>query len=64
MERKAELIKEMLAMQAEFTAHEQSGAYTPEDYYVGGKWKAYKERYTELASEVREIASTEANYWK
>ena len=64
MERKAELIQEMLAMQAEFTAHEQSGAYTPEDYYVNGKWKEYKERYNELATEVREIASTEANFWK
>ena len=64
MERKAELIKEMLAMQAKFTAHEQSGAYTPEDYYVEGKWKQYRDRYTELATEVREIASEEANYWK
>lgn len=64
MERKAELIKEMLAMQAEFTAHEQSGAYTPEDYYVSGRWKEYKEHYTKLATEVREIASGEANFWK
>jgi len=64
MERKAELIKEMLAMQAKFTAHEQSGAYSPEDYYVEGKWKEYRDRYTELATEVREIASEEANYWK
>jgi hypothetical protein len=31
-ERKAELIKEMLAMQAKFTAHEQSGKFSPEDY--------------------------------
>ena len=64
MERKAELIKEMLEMQAKFTAYEQSGAYTPEDYYVEGQWKQYRDRYTELASEVREIASVEANYWK
>lgn len=64
MERKAELIKEMLEMQATFTTHEQSGDYTPEDYYIDGKWKDYRDRYTELASEVREIASEEANYWK
>ena len=64
MERKAELIKEMLEMQAKFTAHEQSGDYSPEDYSVEGQWKEYRERYTELATEVREIASEEANYWK
>lgn len=64
MERKAELIKEMLEMQAKFTAYEQSGDYTPEDYYVEGQWKEYRERYTELATEVRNIASEEANYWK
>lgn len=64
MERKAELIQEMMKMQAEFTTFEQSGAYTPEAYYVEGRWKEYRDRYTELASEVREIASTEANYWK
>ena len=64
MDRKSELIKEMLEMQATFTAHEQSGEYTPEDYYVEGKWKEYRERYTKIATEVREIASEEANFWK
>lgn len=62
-ERKAELIKEMLEMQAKFTAHEQSGNFSPEDYYVG-EWKEYRERYTQIAGEVREIASKEANFWK
>jgi len=62
-QRKAELIKEMLEMQAKFTAHEQSGSFSPEDYYVG-EWKAYRDRYTELAGEVREIASKEAGFWK
>lgn len=62
-ERKAELIKEMLEMQAKFTAHEQSGKFTAEDYYIG-EWKEYRDRYSEIAGEVREIASKEANFWK
>jgi hypothetical protein len=63
MSKKQELISEMLEMQKKFIAHEQSGAFDAEEYYVG-EWKAYRERYQELAAEVREIASTEANFWK
>jgi len=63
MSRKAELIKEMLEMQAKFVAYEQSGEFDAEDYYVGS-WKEYRDRYTELAAEVREIASEEAGFWK
>ncbi len=63
MSRKQELISEMLEMQKQFIAHEQSGKFNAEDYYVG-EWKAYRERYQELAAEVREIASQEANFWK
>ena len=63
MSRKQEMIREMLEMQKQFIAHEQSGKFNAEDYYVG-EWKAYRERYQELAAEVREIASQEANFWK
>lgn len=62
-DRKQELIKEMLDMQRKFMAYEHSGEFNAEDYYVG-EWKEYRERYTELAAEVREIASKEANFWK
>ncbi len=63
MSNKQELISEMLEMQKKFIAHEQSGEFDAEDYYVG-EWKTYRERYQELAAEVREIASKEANFWK
>jgi len=63
MSRKAELIKEMLEMQAKFIQHEQDGKFDAEDYYVG-EWTQYRDRYHELASEVREIASEEAGFWK
>jgi hypothetical protein len=63
MSTKAELINEMLEMQAKFIAHEQEGKFDAEDYYVG-EWKAYRERYQELTNEVREMASKEANFWK
>ena len=63
MSRKQELISEMLDMQKKFIAYEQSGEFNAEDYYVG-EWREYRERYQELASEVREIASKEANFWK
>jgi len=63
MSNKAELIKEMLDMQAKFIKYEQSGEFDAEDYYVG-EWKAYRERYQVLTNEVRELASTEANFWK
>lgn len=63
MSDKAGLINEMLEMQKKFIAYEQSGEFDAEDYYVG-EWKAYRERYQELANEVREIASEEAGFWK
>jgi len=63
MSTKAELINEMLEMQAKFIKYEQSGEFDVEHYYIG-EWKAYRERYQELTNEVRELASTEANYWK
>ncbi|WP_020393550.1 hypothetical protein [Thiolinea disciformis] len=62
-DRKQELINEMLEMQRKFIAYEHSGEFNAEEYYVG-EWKEYRERYTELAAEVREIASKEANFWK
>ncbi len=61
--RKQELISEMLDMQKKFIAYEQSGEFNAEEYYVG-EWREYRERYQELAAEVREIASQEANFWK
>ncbi|WP_020558049.1 hypothetical protein [Thiofilum flexile] len=61
--RKQELIQEMLAMQSKFIAYEHSGEFNAEDYYVG-EWQTYRERYTQLAAEVRELASQEANFWK
>lgn len=63
MSTKAELIKEMLKMQAKFIADEQAGNFEAEDYYIGNG-KEYRQRYHELASEVREMASKEANFWK
>ncbi len=63
MSNKSELIKEMLDMQAKFIKYEQSGEFDAEDYYVG-EWKVYRERYQELTNEVRDLASTEANFWK
>jgi hypothetical protein len=63
MSNKQELISEMIEMQRKFTAYEQSGAFSAEEYYVG-EWKSYRERYQELANEVREMASKEANLWK
>ena len=63
MSNKAELIKEMLDMQAKFIADEQAGKFEAEDYYIGDG-KEYRQRYHELAAEVREMASKEANFWK
>ncbi|MDQ5769407.1 MAG: hypothetical protein QJT81_16930 [Candidatus Thiothrix putei] len=63
MSTKQELISEMIEMQRKFTAYEQSGNFSAEEYYVG-EWKAYRERYQELTNEVREMASKEANFWK
>ena len=63
MASKQELIAEMLEMQKKFIAYEQSGEFNAEDYYVG-EWKEYRERYTEIAGQVREMASEEAGYWK
>ncbi|MEZ5479800.1 MAG: hypothetical protein R3E95_20675 [Thiolinea sp.] len=63
MATKQEKIAEMLEMQKKFIAYEQSGEFDAENYYVG-EWKEYRERYTELAGEVREMASEEANFWK
>lgn len=63
MSKKAELIKEMLEMQAKFIADEQAGKFDAEDYYIG-EGKNYRDRYHELAAEVREIASEEVNFWK
>lgn len=63
MSNKAELISEMLEMQAKFIKYEQSGEFDVEQYYVG-EWKTYRERYQELTNEVRELASAEANFWK
>ena len=63
MSRKQELISEMLDMQKKFIAYEQSGEFNAEEYYVG-EWREYRERYQEVAAEVREIASQEANFWK
>lgn len=63
MATKQEMIAEMLEMQKKFIAYEQSGEFNAEDYYVG-EWKEYRDRYSELAGEVREIASEEAGFWK
>ena len=63
MATKQELIAEMLEMQKKFIAYEQSGEFNAEDYYVG-EWKDYRERYTEIAGQVRDIASEEIGYWK
>ncbi|MEE9352496.1 MAG: hypothetical protein V3U78_09560 [Thiotrichaceae bacterium] len=63
MSNKAEKIKEMLEMQAKFIADEQAGKFEAEDYYIG-EGKDYRQRYHELAAEVRELASKEANFWK
>lgn len=63
MATKQEKIAKMIEMQKKFTAYEQSGEFNAEDYYVG-EWKDYREEYTALATDVREMASKEANYWK
>lgn len=63
MATKQELIAEMLEMQKKFIAYEQSGEFNAEEYYVGD-WKEYRERYTNIAAQVREMASQEANFWK
>ena len=62
-DKKQELINEMLEMQKKFIAYEQSGDFSAEAYYVG-EWKEYRERYTQIAADVREMASEEANFWK
>ncbi|HPQ95174.1 MAG: hypothetical protein KDI44_13370 [Thiothrix sp.] len=62
-DRKQQIIREMLEMQKKFQAYEHSGEFNAESYYVG-EWKEYRDRYQELANEVREIACTEANFWK
>lgn len=63
MATKQEKIAEMLEMQKKFIAYEQSGEFNAEEYYVG-EWKEYRDRYLELSTDVREIASKEANFWK
>lgn len=63
MATKQEKIAKMIEMQDKFIAYEQSGEFSAEDYYVG-VWKEYRDEYTELATDVREMASKEANFWK
>ena len=63
MSTKQELIAEMLEMQKKFIAYEKSGEFNAEDYYVG-EWKDYRDHYTEIAGQVREMASKEAGFWK
>jgi len=64
MSNKAELIQEMLDMQAKFIKYEQSGDYKAENNYAGGEWTEYRKRYQELTNEVRDIASKEVDFWK
>ncbi|CAA6805882.1 MAG: Unknown protein [uncultured Thiotrichaceae bacterium] len=63
MATKQEKIAKMIEMQNKFIAYEQSGEFSAEDYYVG-EWQEYRDEYTELATDVREMASKEANFWK
>ncbi|RMG52408.1 MAG: hypothetical protein D6717_12045 [Gammaproteobacteria bacterium] len=64
---KNELIKEMLEMQKKFQEYERQQGIDPEEYYMPGDdspLNGYRERYHELAAQVRELASEEVNFWK
>jgi len=63
MSTKAELIKEMLAMQKKFSAYEQANGVDPQEYFTpeaGSEFDGYRVKYQELANKVVDMAHEEA----
>ncbi len=63
MSSKAEMIKEMLAMQKKFSSYEQANGVDPEEYFTpeaGSEFDGYRAKYQELANKVIDLAHEEA----
>lgn len=59
MSNKAEIIKEMLAMQKKFTAYEQANGVEPKDYFApedGHELAGYRQKYNDLAMKLVDAA--------
>lgn len=62
MSSKQDLIKEMIAMQKKFIDYEQKDGVDMKDYYTpesGHVLEEYREKYSELAAKVNEMAHAE-----
>ncbi|MBD3620135.1 MAG: hypothetical protein HUJ28_11755 [Chromatiales bacterium] len=55
MSEKAALIKEMLEMQQKFMEAERAGKISSQEYFVG-EYVEYRQKYSELAAKVNEMA--------
>ena len=63
MSSKAEMIKEMLAMQKKFSSYEQANGVDPQEYFTpeaGSEFDGYRDKYQELANKVVDLAHEEA----
>ena len=63
MSSKQDMIKEMLAMQKKFSAHEQANGVDPAEYFTpeaGSEFDGYRAKYQELANKVVDMAHEEA----
>lgn len=63
MSTKADLIKEMLAMQKKFTSYEQANGVDPQEYFTpeaGSELDGYRQKYMEIAMQVVDLAHEEA----
>ncbi len=63
MSTKAELIKEMLAMQKKFADYEHTNGVDPEEYFKpesGSELDGYRQKYMEIAMKVVDMAHEEA----
>ncbi len=63
MSSKAEMIKEMLAMQKKFSSYEQANGVDPQEYFTpepGSEFDGYRAKYQELANKVVDLAHDEA----
>ncbi len=61
--KKAELIKEMIAMQKKFTAYEHANGVDPKDYFkpeAGSELDGYRQKFQDMANQVVDMAHSEA----
>lgn len=62
MSSKADLIKEMMAMQKKFISHEHEHGIDPQEYFApesGSDLDGYRQKYLEIAMQVVDMAHEE-----